>query len=65
MAILAKESNLSLPYKYIRHWTECLSHIPAYVSADASEHMWYTEMLPRQAQISQGENAFIAVLSRR
>lgn len=32
---------------------------------DAFEHVWYTEALPEQAQISQGENACIAVLSRR
>lgn len=36
-----------------------------YTSADAFEHVWYIELLPEQAQISQGENAYIAVLSRR
>lgn len=36
-----------------------------YISTDAFEHVWYTKMLPEQAQISQGENACIAVLSRR
>lgn len=36
-----------------------------YILADAFEHMWYTEVLPEQAQNSQGENACIAVLSGR
>lgn len=63
---LPKKATLSLPYKHIHHEQYVYPVFQSvYVSADAFEHMWYTEMLPEQVQISQGENAFIAVLSRR